>query len=410
MALLLIDMILLSAIILVSYLSTFYLVLWLENRKKFFEKPSSAKDLRHLPGLSVIVPAYNEEKTVGKIIKNLLHARYPEGKLEIIVVDDGSDDETYNVAKKLSAAFTWVKVFKKEHSGKGASINYGISKAKNDFVAVVDADSILSRNALINCMKYFDVDVSSVTTRILVKKKETIFEKWQDIEFKLIALTRKTLESINLIFATPGPLSIYRKEVLKEIGMFDEKNLTEDVEIAWRLLNNGYKIRMAYDALVYTYYPENFAKWWKQRVRWSIGGIQTIAKYFNSLFRQHPIGTFLLPISILSTIFSVAGLLIFAYLLMKALSTFVIYLMSSILLSVGPTFDLVIMPDMFIFYGAILFSVTIYFFHITLRQYNSKPKIFTILTFAAFYAFLNLLALIGGANKYLRKEYSWGTR
>jgi cellulose synthase/poly-beta-1,6-N-acetylglucosamine synthase-like glycosyltransferase len=404
MALQLLDFVSFAVVLLLSYISIFYLILWLENKNKIFKK---SKPLRSLPDLSIIVPAYNEGQNIKRILGNLLSITYPKEKLEIIVVDDGSTDHTYEVAKSLSSR---IHVFRKKHSGKAAAVNFGIMEARNDFVAVVDADSVLSKNALANSMKYFDDDVSSVTARILVMKQKTIFEKWQDIEFKIVALSRKVLENLNLIFATPGPLSIYRKDVLRKIGMFDEKNLTEDVEIAWRLLKNGYKIRMAYDALVYSYYPENFSRWWKQRVRWNIGGFQTIGKYFDCIFKNHPVGTFLIPMGILGTIFSFVSITILFYFAAKFLLVSFIYLNDSLLLHTIPSFSFSLTPDLFIFYGAVLFFISIYFLYVTLRQYNSKPSILTLLLFLAFYPLLSLSSFIYGANKYFRKEYSWGTK
>jgi len=404
MALQLLDFVSFAVVLLLSYISIFYLILWLENKNKIFKK---SKPLRSLPGLSIIVPAYNEGQNIKRILGNLLSVTYPKEKLEIIVVDDGSTDHTYEVAKSLSSR---IHVFRKKHSGKAAAVNFGIMKARNDFVAVVDADSVLSKNALANSMKYFEDDVSSVTARILVMKQKTVFEKWQDIEFKIIALGRKVFEDLNLIFATPGPLSIYRKEVLKKIGMFDEKNLTEDVEIAWRLLRKGYKIRMAYDALVYSYYPENLSGWWKQRVRWNIGGFQTIEKHLDCIFKNHPVGTFLIPMGILGAVFSFVSILVLFYVLAKILSITFIYLNSSLLLHYFPNIGFQIVPDLFVFYGAILFFISAYFLYITLRQYHSKPSIFTLLMFFVFYPFLSLLSFLYGANKYFRKEYSWGTK
>jgi cellulose synthase/poly-beta-1,6-N-acetylglucosamine synthase-like glycosyltransferase len=404
MSLELIDFASISVLLLVSYISIFYLILWLENKNKLFKR---GKTPRSLPGLSVIIPAYNEGQNIKRILNNLLSVTYPKEKLEIIVVDDGSTDHTYEVAKSVSSR---IRIFKKKHSGKAASINFGIMKTKNDFVAVVDADSILSKNALVNSMKYFDDDVSSVTARILVMKQKTIFEKWQDIEFKVVALSRKVLEGINLIFATPGPLSIYRKDVLKKIGMFDEKNLTEDVEIAWRLLKNGYKIRMAYDALVYSYYPENFSRWWSQRIRWNIGGFQTIRKYLHCTFKNHPVGTFLIPMGVLGSFFSLFSVLILFYILAKFFSIAFIFLSNSLMLHYIPDITLTILPDLFAFYGAVLFFIAIYFLYVTLRQYHSNPGIFTLLLFFFVYPFLSLASFIYGANKYFRREYSWGTK
>ena len=400
------DILLLIILFFISYVSSLHLILWAENRKKIFKKGSAVSNF---PSVSIVIPAYNEEKTIKRVLGNVLSLNYPKENVETIVVDDGSSDGTYEEASSVSDR---IKVFRKQHSGKAASINFGIRKAKNNFVAVVDGDSFLTASSLSNAMKYFDRgDVAGVTTRVLVKKRETIFERWQDIEFKVIALTRKIRESLNLVDVTPGPLSIYRKDVLKKVGLFDEKNLTEDIEIAWRLLDRGYRINMAYDSVVYTYYPEKFSTWLRQRVRWQIGWMQTLKKYSSSIFRNHPVGTFMFPLGLLSLIFQTVGVGLFFYLLGSWVLTSFYYLNYSYALGSAPNIlNIQFFPNLYVFYGMILFLFGTLFSIYTLKLYKGRPRFLDFVSFLVVYIYLFIPVTIYSFVKLMSPANSWLTK
>ena len=201
---------------------------------------------------------------------------YPKKK-EIIVVDDGSTDNTFKVASR----FKGVRVLRKKQGGKASALNFGIARASGQIVVCVDSDSRPERRALMKTVPFFEEGVAAVTTYVLVNKAKSIMERVQRIEYAMIAWSRKLFEFIESIYVTPGPMSLYRRDVLQKVGGFDEKNLTEDIEIAWRLIKNNYKIRMSLDAKVYSNVPKTFGKWWHQRLRWNIGGMQTTLKYFR---------------------------------------------------------------------------------------------------------------------------------
>jgi cellulose synthase/poly-beta-1,6-N-acetylglucosamine synthase-like glycosyltransferase len=372
----------LVVIFVILYFTSFNFLLFLKFRKR--AKKEKGREI-NLPSISLIVPAYNEEKTVAKTIKNLLRLNYPKDKLEIIVVDDGSKDETYKIAKRFER--NGVRVFRKENSGKAATLNFGIKRAKGEIVGVVDCDTILEKNALMKCVKYFDEEgVACVTSRILQRRKKKILEKWQDLELKLIAYLRKLSQYLNLITATPGPLSLYRKKVLTRLGGFDEKCCLEDNEIAWRLIFHGFKVKMAYDAKAFTNMPCEIGKWWRQRVRWGIGGLQIIGKYFSSLFRNHPLGTYILPSSILGYAFSILGLGLFFYLFYFSLLVNLLYFIKVLSYGGNPlVFSIQFNFDVLFFYGAFLFFLSFFFAAYVLYTYKERPNPFLFLTFIFVY-------------------------
>jgi len=315
-----------------SYFVFLHLVLWFENKKIFLKN----KKIKKLPSVSILIPAYNEENAIEKTIKNIFKINYPTNKLEILVIDDGSKDRTYEIAKKYQSKN--LKVFTKPNGGKANTMNFGLRRAKNEFLVVMDADSLPSKNALINSMNYFsEDDVAAVTTRILPKKRN-LWEKLQLIELIFISFFRKLEEIPNIINVTPGPFSVYRKNILKKLGGFDEKNLVEDVEITWRLLSKGYKVRMAFDSRVRCLYPLSFRVWFKQRTRWGIGGIQTLSKYIKGLFRKssHTVGSYLIPTNIIAHASVVLIICVFIYVVGIEIFYFFLYISKSISMGINP--------------------------------------------------------------------------
>ena len=154
----------------VSFIGLFLGVFWINL---LFVKESKKIKMKKLPIVSVIVPAYNEEKTISRTISSLLGLNYPRGKLEVIVVDDGSTDNTVSIVKK----FRNVKLIFNKHRGvgKASAVNAGLKIAKGEFLGVLDADSEAGRNSLINALEYFSSNkVGCVITPIKVVETKNL--------------------------------------------------------------------------------------------------------------------------------------------------------------------------------------------------------------------------------------------
>src|SRR3989344_3387909 len=277
------------------FVGVFYLLTFFENRSKF--KDPRAKTY---PAVSVIVPAYNEEKTLAKTVSSLLRMDYPKDKIEVIVVDDGSKDRTYEIAKGFSDKR--VRVFKKENGGKGSAINLGIGKARGEFVAVLDADSFVSRQALKRMVGYFEKkSVMAVTPTLKVYKPRGFWQQVQSIEYLFSVFFRKIFSFMQGVYVTPGPLSVYRKSFFRKHGGFDEKNITEDLEVALRIQSKNYEIQNSINAYVYTVAPNTFGGLMKQRVRWVTGLTDNLYDYRGLFGRDYgSLGIFVLPIAVIS--------------------------------------------------------------------------------------------------------------
>jgi cellulose synthase/poly-beta-1,6-N-acetylglucosamine synthase-like glycosyltransferase len=288
----LLDIISIAGSVVVIYTSFVYIFLYLSNRKKLFVNPLPKK----LPTVSIIVPAYNEEKTIAATLKSLLKLNYPKNLLEIIAVNDGSTDNTGKIMEKFRSY--GVKLLNKRNGGKASALNIGIKYSKGEIIVCMDADSIVERNALKKTLGYFnDPKVAAVSSSVKVFKPKNQIQKLQFLEYLYNILFRKTLAFLNGIFVVPGPFGLYRKSVLKEIGGFQEGNLTEDMEITMRMQAKGYRIENSTNAYTYTIAPFNIKKLFNQRVRWYRGFIinskQYKKFYFNSSYGD--LGLFVLP-------------------------------------------------------------------------------------------------------------------
>jgi cellulose synthase/poly-beta-1,6-N-acetylglucosamine synthase-like glycosyltransferase len=186
----------------------------------------------------------------------VLASNYDKDKLEVIVVNDGSTDNTREVAESIKDSR--VKVLTKTNSGKAASINFGLKHAKGEIIATMDADSFIEKDTIKKMLPLFDADdVAAVTAAVRVKPSNKWIQEAQRVEYLAILFARRLLSFIDAVPVAPGPFSMFRAWVFEELGGFDEKNIVEDHEIALRIQSHHYKIRSSIDANVYTIAPDN---------------------------------------------------------------------------------------------------------------------------------------------------------
>jgi cellulose synthase/poly-beta-1,6-N-acetylglucosamine synthase-like glycosyltransferase len=259
------------------------------------------------PFVSIIIPMWNEAKGIAGTIKSALEIDYPKNKLEIIVIDDGSTDESYKIASKLKSKR--VRVFKHlKNKGKGAAMNTGISKAKGEIIVTMDADNThVKPNALKHMISYFDnPKVHCVSPIIAVYKPKGILQRIQQVEYMLGAFLRKAFSSMNAIHITPGAFSAYRKSFFNKHGGFDEDNLTEDLEIALRIQSNNYIIKNSLKANVFAVAPKKFKALLLQRRRWYTGLLRNLWDYKHLFSRKYgAMGTIVLPVALITVAISV---------------------------------------------------------------------------------------------------------
>ena len=274
------------------------------EKKSVFANTGGGNDspLKRYPIVTVVVPVWNEEKTLGGTIKSLLALDYPKDKLDIIIVDDGSTDNTRAVANSFKA-HPEIRVYSKTNGGKHTAVNLGISKAKGEFLGCLDADSFVDKDALTRIVRCFeDPKVMAVTPAIKVHTPENILQKMQSVEYDMGIFLRKVYGSMNAIHVAPGPFSIFRKEVFDKLGGYVKAHNTEDMEFAMRMHKNHYPIANVYDSYVYTVTPKTVKGLYKQRLRWVYGFLENAKDYRSMIFNKKygNLGVFTLPAAIIS--------------------------------------------------------------------------------------------------------------
>lgn len=371
-------------IIVSLYISFLFLILFFKNKSELFKE----EILGNLPFISVLIPAYNEEDTITDTINAVKAVDYPKNKLEIIAINDGSKDNTLSEMQKIEN----ITILDKTNSGKADSLNQAIKIAKGEFIAVIDADSFPNKDSILKMVSYFkDEKVAAVTSSILVRNKERILEKLQAIEYTIIAWARKLLQFIGSIYVTPGPLSIYRKKVLQEIGGFDKKNITEDIEITWNILSHLYETRMCLSATVYTIVPKTIRGWWKQRLRWYIGAIQTMYKYKHVFLRPKygMLGLFIFPLVLNHFILTIFGFTLYSYFITKGIIFSFLNIKYTIIakIPVLSNFSLNINSTVFTFFLVFLFALTMIYAVFGLRSLAHRNDV-SLIKGASFWVYL----------------------
>jgi len=248
--------------------------------------PDHHVDVNSLPPVSIIVPAYNEEVTAMNTIQSLLKLEYPH--MEILFIDDGSKDKTFEVVNTAYQNHPMVKVLTKPNGGKASALNFGITQAKHDYVVCIDADTLLKDDAIIHLMAYFtDEEIGAVAGTVKVGNETNIITRWQSIEYITAQnMDRRAFDLINSITVVPGAIGAFRKEAIFKAGGFTTDTLAEDCDLTMRILKQGYVVRNAGEAIAYTEAPETIDMLLKQRFRWSFGVMQSFWKNRDALFNR----------------------------------------------------------------------------------------------------------------------------
>jgi biofilm PGA synthesis N-glycosyltransferase PgaC len=288
---------------LVITLASFLLLLILRHFVLIWFSYLQQRELSHVeppenyPFVSIIVPAYNESEVIAASLSSLLELRYPY--YEIIAVDDGSTDGTYDKMREFEGNHFGVRVqvFRKENSGKADTLNYGIRRSRAPIVVCMDSDSRLTPDALRYAVTHFqDSNVGAVAGNVKVINRHNIWTKLQALEYieglNIVRKAQAFFRSVNVI---PGPMGIFRRTAIEGTGGYDSDTFAEDFDMTVKILADGWK------AVAYTEAPEELLDVIKQRYRWSRGILQALRKQKHLLW--HPSGVVTTPLSLWYMIF-----------------------------------------------------------------------------------------------------------
>jgi cellulose synthase/poly-beta-1,6-N-acetylglucosamine synthase-like glycosyltransferase len=282
------------------YFQVFLLVSYFEGKETIKSKDDIHKETRYLTA-TIIVPCFNEERTVEKTVDSLLQLDYPKDKLTIMIVDDGSTDTTWSIVQKYSSNPQISLQQKVNEGSKFSALNFALGNISSELVGVLDADSWVDSQALKYYMEFFaDPTVMATIPSMVIGLPNTLLQKAQKAEYDIGLFARKAFSKINAIYITPGPFSVFRKYVFDTLGPYREAHHTEDAEIALRMQKNSYKIAYSDKSIVYTVGPRNLGPLVKQRVRWVYGFLRNMFDYKDMIFKKkyRSLGMVVLPLGI----------------------------------------------------------------------------------------------------------------
>jgi len=238
------------------------------------------------PLVSVIVPAYNEGKVVGNCVESILASEYPN--FEVILIDDGSSDDTL-ATMKVFEADERVRVISKPNGGKAAALNVGIDAARGEILFFVDADGIFTRSTIREMLNAFTSEkVGAVCGNDAPVNLDRIQTQLACIQTHVgTGFVRRALAVIDCLPIVSGNIGAFRRSVVEKTGPFLEGFIGEDLELTWRVHKLGYQVNFAPKAVVLAEVPSSLRGLWKQRVRWARGLLQTVRIHKNMMFNLH---------------------------------------------------------------------------------------------------------------------------
>lgn len=256
-------------------------------------QPPEELDEGSLPLVSVIVPAYNEEKVIAASIASLLRLDYP--RYEVIVVDDGSRDATYLRAIEAAAlADGQVRVLTQPNAGKAAALNAGIEASLGDHVFCMDADSTIAPGTLKAMVRHLlaEDDVGAVAGSVKVVNTGRLLTRLQAIEYvQGLNIVRQAMGWGQVVNIIPGPVGMFRKKAMYDVGGYDRDTFAEDCDLTLKLLHRGWRVKYEPEGKAMTEAPETLSALLQQRYRWTRGIIQAVTKHREVLWhpRRNPV-------------------------------------------------------------------------------------------------------------------------
>ena len=241
---------------------------------------------RYWPSVAVLVPAYDEEKVICKTIKSVLNSSRKD--FEVIVIDDGSHDATAKVARQTFSGDPRVKVFAKPNGGKASAANFGLRQTDAEVVVCIDADTVLSNDAIPLLVRHFaDAKVGAVAGTAVVGNQINLLTRFQAIEYCIGQyLDRRAFASFNAIGVVPGAIGAWRREALLAAGGYSSDTLAEDADATFAIVNAGWRVVNELRAEARTEAPEKVRAFLKQRHRWMFGTLQVVVKHAREAFRR----------------------------------------------------------------------------------------------------------------------------
>jgi cellulose synthase/poly-beta-1,6-N-acetylglucosamine synthase-like glycosyltransferase/spore germination protein YaaH/peptidoglycan/xylan/chitin deacetylase (PgdA/CDA1 family) len=250
------------------------------------------------PAVAVLIPAYNEAKVIERTVRAALMSHYP--KFRVIVIDDGSTDNTHEVATQAfqhEIAIGKVLVLTKPNSGKANALNYGLRYVTEEIFIGIDADTVIARDAIARLVPHFlDRRVGAVAGNAKVGNRVNLWTRWQALEYITSQnFERRALNALGAVSVVPGAIGAWRTSAVRDAGGYHLDTVAEDGDLTMALLESGYRVTYEDRAIAWTEAPINANGLMRQRFRWSFGILQAVFKHRRAFTRKGTLGWVALP-------------------------------------------------------------------------------------------------------------------
>ena len=321
------------------------IVNWMADRRRHVPATEVA------PRVSVLIPAYNEEKVIASSIRRILHSRHAD--LEVVVVDDGSTDDTAAVVASEFADEPRVKLIRIPNGGKANAVNTALRASHGEVVVALDADTQFEPHTIARLVRWFaDPSVGAVAGNAKVGNRVNLITLWQALEYITAQnLERRALAALGTITVVPGAVGAWRRAALEALGGFPGDTLAEDQDLTLAVQMAGYRALFDSTAVAWTEAPDTVSGLARQRFRWAFGTLQCLWKYRSATFnpRFGALGLVALPqVWLFQIVFSVASPLVDLLMLWQLVATGLDYLQHR------AQFDYVNLEKMAMFYAVFM--------------------------------------------------------
>jgi cellulose synthase/poly-beta-1,6-N-acetylglucosamine synthase-like glycosyltransferase len=249
-----------------------------------------------LPKISLMIPAHNESMVITHTLEALLRLDYPADHLEILVINDGSTDDTAGQVEAIAVRDSRVRLFNIPHElaarGKSAALNRGLAECRHDVIGIFDADNMPEKSSVLHLARQLAADPSlgaAIGKFRCINRKRNLLTRFINLESLAFQWIVQAGRWHMLRMSTlPGTNYLIRRKLLEQLGGWDEQALTEDAEMSIRIYQAGYLIKFVPYAVTWEQEPETLRVWLKQRIRWARGNNYVIEKFFMQVFRIKP--------------------------------------------------------------------------------------------------------------------------
>lgn len=277
-------------IFLVILFLRYFALLWFAYLGHAERNVLGVREVHELPPVSVLVPAYNEGRVLERALTSLMQIEYPE--YEVLVIDDGSTDDTLEIASQWEGrqGFGEFRILTKPNGGKASALNAGIAHSKHPLIFCMDADSFVEPRTLLRAARHFaDPAVGAVAGNVKVDNRGRLITRLQALEYiEGLNMPRRAQGFVAAVNIVPGPVGMFRREALEEIGGYDSDTFAEDADLTLKMMAAGWRVEYEDSAIAWSEAPETWIDLVQQRYRWTRGILQALKKRKGIFLRPFP--------------------------------------------------------------------------------------------------------------------------